>query len=886
MKNPVTPALLLALLFMSHFGMAQRQLTIGATGFVFHVKDSVDRQPLPGVRIILISGKDTLQVVSDEMGVAQLEAHFRSDSVLIVTHHLAYESKTLRLRAPAPRRMQLVHVDLSVSAQELAEIIVVGKALAVVRKGDTIQFNADAFKTFAHDPMAKLFEALPGMRLEDGILTYLGERIHRVTIDGQRLFGDHVDIALENIRADDVADVRVYKEASDQDQLDNTPNPGQMTVADVRTKSKPTVVRRTTVSASGGTPGNSSYFSADALYDLAGKAVFSQVGKTFSVDADMKNVGPYFKYAKKGGNLLFTHEVPNKYRFSTTNRGLHLNTTAQHRNVRDYVAVGNMTGRIMDDSRVSTNARREWNSANSFSYTFPNKDIIGVSGHVSGQFLRSTTMAASEVFQNNQLLQDQTLHQRMRESTPNAGVARLEYSKRLTSGRANIGIHVGSSRLSTDGWRVDTLSAHTSQVHLTQHGKGSNESYGATATYTSSLSQRLSLNLGESIYYIDELSSRTAVDEFTSLADLTNSFDFLIHEVNNKLSAGLVYRNNAASSAIGRAEVDFAWEYRDMQRNDYFPHILEFPTKLHVVSGKAELDYTFSPYDILKFRYSRTPMSVSILDFIPLDDANPLLLRAGNPALKIPVINAFNLNATFISGPATYEVKMGYGLEENMHLERSRYFESETFIPELEYTAIAGATLITKESISGTQNWRLGVDYSVYTNLATIHTGIAYRHGDLKGYVSNHLITSRLDTYTWNWKLKGNFSSRYMPEVASKTIYTTRNNAYEQKRLFSQELGLDMNVMIGKLVEIRNSNLFNWNWVSPTVPGIDRFGVVSNLSMAYFFDDEGRLKLRAEAFDIFDRRQRVSAEVFDDYTATAYSYHIGRYAMAGVVYMF
>src|SRR5690606_28900530 len=103
---------------------------------------------------------------------------------------------------PRYNRTEQIRIQLVPKTEELAEIVVVGEALAVVRRGDTIQYNAEAFKTFVNDPMERLFQVLPGMRLEDGVLTYLGQPIKRITIDGERLFGNDVSLALENIRAD------------------------------------------------------------------------------------------------------------------------------------------------------------------------------------------------------------------------------------------------------------------------------------------------------------------------------------------------------------------------------------------------------------------------------------------------------------------------------------------------------------------------------------------------------------------------------------------------------------------------------------------------------------------------------------------------------------
>jgi hypothetical protein len=307
---------------------------------------------------------------------------------------------------------------------------------------------------------------------------------------------------------------------------------------------------------------------------------------------------------------------------------------------------------------------------------------------------------------------------------------------------------------------------------------------------------------------------------------------------------------------------------------------------LHVLNIRSSLKYQMSAFNEIEFNFLRLPGLVSILDFLPLDDSNPLQLQAGNFDLKIPVMNEMTLKTNLMVNGSTLEVKATYRLDENSLVERSHYYRTPTFLPEFNYTTVAGARLLTKENVTGSQLWSVGVNYSAYLGESIIQVNPIYTYRTILGYIEEELLNSYQSRYHLNAKWIGNFSTKLSPSISTTSIYTTRSNVYAKNNAFTQNIVLELKAMIASRFEMLNTNTLNWTSVSPEIQKIDRFGAVSNLSVSYLIDQTGKLKVKAELNDLFNRKQRVSMNVFDEYTSTNFNFGLGRYFATGFYWEF
>ncbi len=109
---------------------------------------------------------------------------------------------------------------------QLQEVTVTASKLRMVMRGDTIVYNADAF-ALAHGSMLDgLISQLPGVELKgDGRIYVNGQFVSELLVNGDNFFKGDPRIALENLPAYMVNDVRVYhrNEYMERKALDDLP---------------------------------------------------------------------------------------------------------------------------------------------------------------------------------------------------------------------------------------------------------------------------------------------------------------------------------------------------------------------------------------------------------------------------------------------------------------------------------------------------------------------------------------------------------------------------------------------------------------------------------------------------------------------------------------
>lgn len=122
----------------------------------------------------------------------------------------------------------------------LREATVTATKVMMVMKGDTIVYNADAFELAEGSMLDQLISRLPGVKLNaGGVITVNGNRVSNLLIDGKDFFNGDANVALENLPAYMVKNVKSYQKAPDNAYLtrkDNKPHADDPWVIDVTLK--------------------------------------------------------------------------------------------------------------------------------------------------------------------------------------------------------------------------------------------------------------------------------------------------------------------------------------------------------------------------------------------------------------------------------------------------------------------------------------------------------------------------------------------------------------------------------------------------------------------------------------------------------------------------
>ena len=236
---------------------------------------------------------------------------------------------------------------------ELKEVTVVASKVKMVMKGDTIVYNANAFNLAEGNMLDALIARLPGAKLEkDGRIYVNGRFIQSLLINGQEFFSGNPKLALENLPAYTVNNIKVYNKAGTKSRLMQR-NMGDNTyVMDVRLKRQYATGYMGDLEAGGGT---------QKRYKLRG------FGMKFS---DKERMGAFFNINNLNDNQRA--ELTGEWEPQDVGNGLLTvkNAGVSYvrflNNERSWVSTGNTWQHISTDNESITHTQTYLPEGNSF----------------------------------------------------------------------------------------------------------------------------------------------------------------------------------------------------------------------------------------------------------------------------------------------------------------------------------------------------------------------------------------------------------------------------------------------------------------------------------------------------------------------------------------
>lgn len=207
--------LALACLFAGLF--AQKTTVSGS------LKDSLTGQPLALGAVMLFADSQLVSLTySDENGLFSLQK-VRAGEFVLRTNYLGFEDferkislKTTDLSQPfVVGSLALLPKDYTISGVQIT-----GRLVPIIVNGDTIDYNAAAFKTQPNANVEDLLKKLPGVEVEkNGDIKAQGEKVNQVLVDGKPFFGNDPKMATQNLPADAISRVKVFDRQSEQAQF-------------------------------------------------------------------------------------------------------------------------------------------------------------------------------------------------------------------------------------------------------------------------------------------------------------------------------------------------------------------------------------------------------------------------------------------------------------------------------------------------------------------------------------------------------------------------------------------------------------------------------------------------------------------------------------------
>ncbi|MFD2866848.1 outer membrane beta-barrel protein [Mucilaginibacter antarcticus] len=202
---------MLSLSILASTALAQRGSIKGV------ILDSISKAPIERATIAIFNQKDTSLIaytLSQKDGSFKLSALPIDISNSVTISIMGYTTfrKALKLKPNVSTDLG----PLTLIARSLREVVIKGERTPISVKKDTIEFDAEVFKTRPNAVVEDLLRLLPGVQVNyDGSILVNGKKVNRLLIDGKRFFGNDPKVATKNLDADMLDKIQVYDDRED-----------------------------------------------------------------------------------------------------------------------------------------------------------------------------------------------------------------------------------------------------------------------------------------------------------------------------------------------------------------------------------------------------------------------------------------------------------------------------------------------------------------------------------------------------------------------------------------------------------------------------------------------------------------------------------------------
>lgn len=863
------------------------------------VEDKETRDPLIGATVSIISRADTLRGTTTKedfyrtLAVYKCDRIFR-DSVDLEVTYIGY--KPYKERFAATEFQSRIEVKMEVDEQSIAQVVVVGKQIAMVFKGDTTVYNAGAFKTLADDRFEELLKQLPGVEIKDNKILAGGEEVKRVLIDGKNFFGNKSQYALTDLEASDVKSVRVYEELSPEAKRQGNTTARKEKVMDVETKSKRSVLQ-------GG--------------NLEG-SIGASLEKDYSGRHEIRHseAGTYYRNNEKGNWRFAASNLKDNTLMEDVSFNSKITPTKQTDARAEY------TLRRGDSTIVSTTVdfqrRRQSSVSRSMTEYFPTDDYALRTEENSGESLSKALSASINnltnirrkknsffamtgfSFDNNssysrsltfRRIDDDETRTHLNNDSNNRNIrfnTQLSYRISLSRRSALNFIIAGNyDSQDQDGWQVDTTaSVQGLQVKLRNNGDGLRYSFNTAVDYDYKIGENVRFSAAYSFKRNYDRSKMLAIDFLNDpqgQLDPVNSYSYTTDTYVHSLQAGLNYGRDGLW-IMG----SLSGEIYQIARDERFPEKQRFPRQFYQLSpwfnltaGNSARRFTFNIISQSQMISTESLRST-------IDATNPLSLRAGNPDLKLPNDVTGSAGVSFNNAPKARNIWFNFsgGYTFNYVASQRRLFLEETYLPQYDYTAQKGAQLSTQTNVEGC--YKLGGTFGLSQQIAalrsTVNASVNYNFQQTPYFLEETLYHSARHALSLNVGFESGFSTKVKIGISSSTSmssYSAQNSTTQDLR---EQVRARLDLRFGKyFASVANAYEFYCNSNSHT---LTRHNVILNAAAGRKFGKENRLGLSLGVVDILNRPDYASTVFDTDYMRTSSVSYLGRYGYLRLAYTF
>ncbi len=197
-------------------------------------------QPLPGATLRLLSAPDSTFIAGKSANAdgQYTFSNVRRGKYILESTFIGYNRGFLNITV-GNKSVNADTLRLSDSSLMLEEAIVTGIKTPVKVMEDTVEFNADSYKTQPNAVVEDLLKRLPGVEVDsDGKITANGKEVTKILIDGKEFFSDDPKVASKNLPVNMVEKLQVVDRKSDLARMTGVDDGEEETVINLSVKTQ------------------------------------------------------------------------------------------------------------------------------------------------------------------------------------------------------------------------------------------------------------------------------------------------------------------------------------------------------------------------------------------------------------------------------------------------------------------------------------------------------------------------------------------------------------------------------------------------------------------------------------------------------------------------
>ncbi|MEB2780541.1 TonB-dependent receptor [Algoriphagus sp. C2-6-M1] len=884
-------------------------ITLQAQAQVYSIAGSVkngdDGTTFPGVTIILESVKDSTMI---QGAVTNLDGAFILNNIDPGTYNLkmkfiGYEE----IIKPVSIKNQNINIGeftLNQTTTNLTEVTVTGRRSVSEQRGDTTQFNADAFQTLNDASAQNLVQKMPGISMEDGNIQAQGENVTQILVDGKPFFGTDVKAALQNLPAEVVQSVQVFDKKSDKAELSGFDDGEQQKTINIVTKPDRRKGQFGKTSVGYGTDGR--YMAGTSINAFNGDRRITFTGLSNNINAmDFSGDANSQGEARTQDGIIttnsfginFSDEWGDKIEVSGSYLYNNRKNIGRSSLIRDFVLPEN-EGQVYTEENQDIQATNYHRFDLRLDYQLDSNNRILFRPRISGRFDTESSSFSGRTMTPDGLL-NQTDNQLSAENSEIDITNNLYYSRKFAKkGRSftlglNAGNHIDEDDAIREAQNIFFLPTERQEIlnqSIVRRRKGF--SWEADFSYTEPLGKNgmieieyeIGNRLDDSDRLIYNLDDQEEITPTYTILDTALSNTFNSENLSQEVEIGYQY-----SLEKLKIQVETEFQHVKLQNTQEFPKSFALERIFTSVLPTFRLDYQFTRSNKLEFDFDTYTNAPSIGDLqAVIDNSNPLQLRTGNPELDQSYNKRFRLRYRSNNSETdrSFFVYIQSSFENN-RVTNSSFIAQEQIEIEDGIVLEKGSQLSRPVNLDGYQNFRSYISYGlpvdfIKSNLS-LNGGVDYTKRP--GMVNEEINFIYSTRFRGGFSLSSNISDKVDFNISTRSSYNLVDNSLRptlNNNYFNQSSRLNLNWILWKGFVYRMD--INHQLNTGLAEGFDTSFLLMNMSIGKKLFINQRAEISLNVYDLFGQNNNIRRNISEIYIEDRQSNVLQRYVMLTFTY--